>query len=144
MDNKHLSFLNRVVNQDVAGLIEKEKTYKSSWKKSGGRSAWFMIKRKLDRLINILDRPEEPTKAFQTSTDELNYYKECSVAEDIFGKITAEEKQTGGRGLDGSVLAEIRDLRRYLVLVEAEMYARGVVDYDSKDDENLHGLDDGA
>jgi hypothetical protein len=33
-------------------------------------------------------------------------------------------------GTDGTVLAEVRDLRRYLLLVEAEMVARGVVETD--------------
>lgn len=43
-------------------------------------------------------------------------------AEDIFALIAAAPS-----GDDGTVLAEIRDLRRYLTLVEAEMYARGTL-----------------
>ena len=41
---------------------------------------------------------------------------------DIFQRI-----QVNPSGDDGTVLAEIRDLRRYLLLVEAEMVARGAV-----------------
>jgi hypothetical protein len=35
--------------------------------------------------------------------------------------------QSDPSGRDGSLLAEIRDLRCYLLLVEAEMVSRGVV-----------------
>ena len=59
-------------------------------------------------------------------------------AEDIVAQI-----RTRPRGEDGTVLTEVRDLRRYLLLVEADMVAAGVVEVDrppgdGPDDENLH------
>jgi hypothetical protein len=45
------------------------------------------------------------------------------TAEDVFAKIEEDPS-----GQDGSVLAEVRDLRRYLTLVEAEMISRGCVE----------------
>jgi hypothetical protein len=50
------------------------------------------------------------------------YLTACYSAENIFAMIRRDPT-----GKDGSVLAEIRDLRRYLLLVEAEMISRGVV-----------------
>jgi hypothetical protein len=55
------------------------------------------------------------------STD-LRYICDSHVAEDIFAKI--EERPSGD---DGTVLACLRDLRRYLLLIEAEMVSRGIV-----------------
>ena len=44
--------------------------------------------------------------------------------EDISGRLLLTADPSGA---DGTPLAEVRDLRRYLLLVEAEMMARGVV-----------------
>lgn len=129
---KHLDYIQNVADEDISHLREKEKTYKGSWKKSGGRSAWFMIQRKIDRLLNMMARPKEPEgwKLPERSAVVFNHYEyehleyliDCYVAENIFAKI-----QENASGSDGTVLAEIRDLRRYLLLVEAEMMARNVI-----------------
>jgi hypothetical protein len=128
-DPKYFAYwqhMNAVAQEDVRFLKEKDKTYGGSWKKSGGRSAWFMLKRKIDRLI-VLMTPPDPPPGWPTSvhvnaatTDRL---LRMTQAEDIFAQIT-----TRPGGEDGTVLAEVRDLRRYLLLVEAEMLARGVVE----------------
>lgn len=99
-NNSHMDCLRAVADEDIRHLEMKEKTYGGSWKKRGGGGAFMMAARKWDRLENIL--PAD------------NY--------DVF---TAIQRQPGGE--DGSVLAEVRDLRRYLLLIEAEMVARGVV-----------------
>lgn len=121
----HHAFLDTVVQEDVRYLREKDKSYGASWKLSGGRSAWFMLRRKMDRMITMLARPEAPAE-FDPNRPNKNahiaHLAACYNAEDIFAKIT---ERPGGE--DGSVLAEVRDLRRYLTLVEAEMIARGVV-----------------
>lgn len=137
-DMKHLVQLRPVAIADVEHLLTKEKTYQGSWKRSGGRSAWFMIRRKIDRLLEMMKRPETPTDFAIYSTEEakkmrrntvevdtvhLEYLYESYVAENIFAKI---REAPGGE--DGSVLAEVRDLRRYLLLVEAEMVSRGAID----------------
>ncbi len=107
----HLNFIEAVAAEDVAHLKIKEKTYGGSWKKRGGVGAFMMLARKWDRLENLLNRSEVGS-ALVESRDRY----------DIFDWIEESPK-----GEDGSALAEIRDLRRYLLLVEAEMVARGVV-----------------
>jgi hypothetical protein len=92
---------------DVDEVTRKDISYGSSWKKRGGVGAFMMLARKWDRL-------EEMVKSKTNST---------GFGYDIFAAIA----HTGGGGEDGTVLAEVRDLRRYLLLVEAEMMQRGVV-----------------
>lgn len=115
-----------IAQNDVDFLIKKDTSYGASWKKSGGRSAWFMAVRKIDRLLELM-APPEPPPGFNiwniTSTDGVSYLQKCYYSENIFGMIAEKPK-----GEDGSVLAEIRDLRRYLLLIEAEMVERGVVE----------------
>jgi hypothetical protein len=128
-DMEHMKHIDNVAADDCAMLRYKESTYKASWKAAGGRSAWFMARRNMDRLINMLAQPERPehfrvsiadTPAF--TDKDYSFLMKSYVAEDIFAKI---EEKPGGE--DGTVLACLRDLRRYFTLIEAEMVARGVV-----------------
>lgn len=98
----HMDHLEWIAKQDVATLRDKERTYGGSWKKRGGVGAFMMLARKMDRLENIAAA--------------ANY--------DIFAVIRGE----GLEGADGTLIAEIRDLRCYLMLVEAEMMAREEVE----------------
>lgn len=98
MQNDHMNKIEEVAMSDVATLIQKERTYGGSWKKRGGVGAFMMLARKMDRIENI---------AQQHSYD-------------VFSAVAAG----GMEGEDGSMIAEIRDLRCYLNLVEAEMLAR--------------------
>lgn len=97
----HLKFIELVARADCDHIRKKEATYQGSWKRRGGVGAFMMLARKWDRLEKML---------------------EGGVAYDIFSAIERDVS-----GLDGSALAEIRDLRRYLLLVEAEMVFRGRV-----------------
>lgn len=99
-DMRHMEFLEIVAVEDCAALREKETTYKGSWKRRGGVGAFMMMARKMDRLEVMALRD--------------NY--------DVFRMISDDPE-----GEDGTPLAEIRDLRRYLLLVEAEMISRGDV-----------------
>lgn len=90
-------FIESVLIQDRNEVTIKDVSYGASWKKREGVGAYMMLARKMDRL-------EEIMKTF-------NY--------DIFEAISS-----GPKGEDGTVLAEVRDLRRYLLLVEAEMCHR--------------------
>jgi len=96
----HMDFLTTVVTEDVEELNRKEETYQGSWKLRGGVGAFMMTARKWDRLESMLKGPP--------------YYY------DIFAAVSDD-----GSGMDGTVLAEVRDLRRYLTLIEAEMIAVG-------------------
>lgn len=137
---KHHEFLKTVADEDVRYVLEKDRSYGASWKKSGGRSAWFMLKRKIDRMVEMMKSPAPLDEVLQDFTDHvhacedggegetsitdktLHKFRSMIVSEDIFSKILENPS-----GDDGCVLAEVRDLRRYLLLVEAEMMARGVV-----------------
>lgn len=134
---RHMEFLELVAASDVAVLRKKEATYQGSWKAAGGRSAWFMARRNIDRLLNMMSPPPWPESfsiediddAAQASDGESSLTPELAGwlaqmlrSEDLFLKM--EEHP---RGDDGTVLAVCRDLRRYLMLVEAEMISRGVV-----------------
>lgn len=85
-----------ITDEDVRVLVEKDKDYGSSWKKRGGSGAFFMLARKWDRLEN--------------QVQQHNF--------DIFAAINKDRREEG-------ILDDIRDLRRYLELVESEVVAVG-------------------
>ena len=94
----YLDKLDNVAAHDVKELKRKDEEYGSSWKKRGGVGAFMMLSRKWDRIEKQM---------------EDNGY-------DIFKLI---KEQNDARKKDG-FLDDIRDLRRYLMLVEAEMIQR--------------------
>lgn len=81
---------------DHQSLVRSAKSYGNSWKQRGGAGAFMMLARKWDRL-------ELQAKVHQY---------------DVFRAIREDERPEG-------IIDDIRDLRRYLLLVEAEMVARG-------------------
>ncbi len=95
-DNSHLAHLPTIALSDSNGLLRAHGHYGNSWKKRGGCGAYFMLARKWDRLEKLVS--------------EKGY--------DIF---RAMDEDTRGEG----IIDDIRDLRRYLLLVEAEATARG-------------------
>lgn len=142
-DMRHMNHLSAIADGDVQVLQNKEATYQGSWKRAGGRSAWFMMRRNMDRLISMMAQPVKPPFFnLQNVDDSINsivnetplsgtpqateaifkYLRDSHIAEDVFAKI--EENPEGD---DGTVLACLRDLRRYLILIEAEMVSRGIV-----------------
>lgn len=78
--------------EDVQGLHEAEQSYGDSWKQRGGVGAFMMLARKWDRL--------------EKQVSEQGY--------DVFQAVAYDTREEG-------VLDDIRDLRRYLFLVEAEV-----------------------
>jgi len=94
--SEYLSHVPEVTTGDLNGLLQAEKSYGDSWKIRGGIGAFMMMARKWDRL-------EKRVRV---------------MGWDVFRAI---EEDTRGEG----VIDDIRDLRRYLVLVEAEMLSRG-------------------
>lgn len=93
-----MSYMDRladIAQRDVEVLRQKDAEYGSSWKKRGGAGSYFMVARKFDRLENAVKI--------------LQY--------DIFEAIRHDPREEG-------VLDDIRDLRRYLLLIEAEVLER--------------------
>lgn len=98
-DPEYLNNLKRIFENDIGVIQHKEKTYRGSWMEYGGVSGFMNLARKWDRLKNMCSD---------------NGYDVFKAVED------------GGHiGDDGTALAEIRDLRRYLALVEAWMVYTG-------------------
>lgn len=152
----HMAHLEATVTADVEVIRQKELTYQGSWKREGGLSAWANIKRKIDRLVTMMARPAEPGSGFSVENmedfikklrfaqgcqpnnnvvrlvvytspanyaDFVQYLLDCYTAGNLHAAIRRDPS-----GADGSALAEVRDLRRYLLLEEAEMVAKGVVE----------------
>jgi hypothetical protein len=114
----HMQYLRQIVEDDIQTLQQKESTYKGSWKMSGGRSAWFMLKRKIDRMINMMTTEGMDVESYTN----ISAIKSMLRAEDdIFLRAELDGSQAGA---DGTLLAEIQDLRRYLLLTEAELKNR--------------------
>jgi len=84
--------LNGITHADITGLLKAERSYGDSWKKRGGVGAFMMLARKWDRLEN--------------QVKEHDY--------DIFEAISCDVRIEG-------IIDDIRDLRRYLLLVEEHM-----------------------
>lgn len=95
---KYHRHLDAIAQADIAYIRRKDAQYDASWKKRDGAGAFFTIARPWDR--------------FESISKGAGY--------DLFAKIGEE----GLEGPDGSLIACVRDLRRYLMLVEAEMTER--------------------
>jgi len=106
-----LQRLDEIASEDAKGLTEAFKSYGPSWKKRGGIGAFMMLARKWDRLEVRLQK----------------------VGYDIFRGIASDERREG-------LIDDIRDLRRYLLLVEAEMRARGFNRTHRDNEPGRHGL----
>ena len=91
----YMQHLDSISTGDVASLHEARKSYGDSWKKRGGTNAFFMLCRKWDRLDLQVEK---------------HHY-------DIFAAAVADTRVEG-------IIDDIRDLRRYLILVEAEIIER--------------------
>ena len=84
--------MKNIAQEDVNSLKRAEESYGDSWKRRGGVGAFMMLARKFDRIEN--------------QSEEHNW--------DIF---EAGDVYAGEEGL----LDDIRDLRRYLILVENQL-----------------------
>lgn len=107
----HIKFLDEIAREDVRALEIAEVNYGSSWKKRGGVGAYMMLTRKSDRIENALRPMDDDESRANLKAHQIAPY-------DIFGAIAADTRPEG-------IIDDIRDLRRYLLLVESEMRARG-------------------
>ena len=93
------SHVRATCDRDVTQLREKDAAYGASWKRRGGVGAFMMTCRKWDRL-------EQQVKKFNN---------------DIFQAMLHDHTPEG-------IWDDVGDLRRYFVLIEAELLARIAVD----------------
>lgn len=108
-NSQYLDHLETIAAEDVAGLKKAQKSYGDSWKRRGGVGAFMMLARKWDRLEN---------RVKQSVSTSVHEGRPRVDAYDVFEHIVADDRSEG-------LIDDIRDLRRYLMLVEAEMRARG-------------------
>lgn len=113
----NLNHLMGVAMADVAGLKKAQRSYGDSWKKRGGVGAFMMLARKWDRLEEAL-RPGEGAAQGQARVV-LNSTDACGPF-DILRAAELDKRPEG-------IIDDIRDLRRYLLLVESELIARGMI-----------------
>ncbi len=106
----YLDQLQSIADGDAANIEEKERAYGSSWKRRGGIGAFMMFARKFDRIEQRVSTEISAT-AGAPGAQKHN----------LFQHIVADRRAE-------PLLDDIRDLRRYLILVEAEMAARGVIE----------------
>ena len=102
----YLDQLNEVAQEDVAGLKKAQQSYGNSWKQRGGVGAFMMLARKWDRLENRVNRSLDAGDVHASPYD-------------IFAHVAIDSRPEG-------IIDDIRDLRRYLLLAEAELRARGL------------------
>ena len=108
-----LEMLDTIAQEDAEGLKAAQKSYGNSWKSRGGVGAFMMLARKWDRLENRVKRPAGIINRSRQDLPNVEY-----GPYDIFGHVITDQRAEG-------VIDDIRDLRRYLMLVEAELRARG-------------------
>lgn len=93
----YMDRVHEIVDEDVQCLRKKDAEYGGSWLRRGGAGAFFITARKWDRL--------------ETQVEKQGY--------DILIAAAADCREEG-------ILDDIRDLRRYLILIEAEILERSV------------------
>lgn len=119
-ESKFQTVLQDIANRDVSTLVKKDTEYGSSWKKRGGVGAFMMLARKWDRLETQVTRPGLDSK----------YDVFDAIGQDE-GTLTPPAGEAIARKPappSESVLETIRDLRRYLLLVESEIMLRKAAD----------------
>ena len=104
MEGSNFNIIRKLANLDVSKLEQAERSYGDSWRKRGGIGAFKMLARKWDRIEN------------QVTKDGY----------DIFESIYNDPSDTG-------ILDDIRDLRRYLLLVESFMTSVNTNDTETYD-----------
>jgi len=116
-----------IIKEDSAGLKKAAVSYGDSWKSRGGAGAFMQFCRKFDRMEVALDPAKWPSDYAACNAEQkaalapMSRWAGVTVpAWDIFAGLAADQRPEG-------LLDDVRDLRRYLLLVEAEMRARGVV-----------------
>jgi hypothetical protein len=108
----HLRYLDAVLESDAEQTITADINYRGSWKRRGGTGAFHMLARKWDRL-----EPRVEAHGF-----------------DVFDAIKHDRRREG-------VIDDIRDLRRYLALVEAEAVRLGLVPVQVLGKDSVHAAD---
>lgn len=106
--------LRTVLAGDDVSLVKARKNYGESWCKRGGVGAFMMLARKWDRLENYLSNP--PLMGADGLPDKDG--KSAFAKWDILAALLYDKRPEG-------IADDVRDLRRYLALVEAKIIEGG-------------------
>ena len=98
-EGSDFNLIQNLANTDVAKLKQAQESYGDSWRIRGGVGAFMMLARKWDRIENQVRK--DGYDVFKTIYDDPS---------------------------DSGILDDIRDLRRYLLLVEG--YVTNEANYD--------------
>lgn len=98
MNENHLQHIEPIAQEDAAGLLTAHKSYGNSWKKRGGVGMYMIMIRKFDRMELAVEK----------------------YGWDVIEAVKADPRAEG-------LIDDIRDLRRYLNLIESELRNRGIV-----------------
>lgn len=88
--DRHLEFIEPIAKEDAAGLLKAHESYGDSWKKRGGIGAYMGMIRKFDRMEHQVER----------------------YGYDVVKAVEADQRPEG-------LIDDIRDARRYLMLIES-------------------------
>jgi len=120
----YIDRINEIASKDCDTLRRKDKEYGGSWLKRGGVGAFMMAARKWDRLEEHVSagsvQPGGPPEDFAGMTPEqmIEACKKVVAPKfDIIQSALLDQREEG-------VLDDIGDLRRYLLLIEAEIRER--------------------
>lgn len=100
---KYRDHIPTITTEDAQRVYEKDVEYGGSWKRRGGIGAFMMLARKWDRI-------EEAVEVRGEDGQVAGYH-------DLLALATNDQRKEG-------LLDDIVDLRRYLILVEAEVRVR--------------------
>ncbi len=109
----YIKRISQIALTDTLVLKQKDEEYGGSWLKRGGVGAFMMLARKWDRLETAMQTlmMERPGAEAYTDRDlVIDKY-------DIIARAVRDDREEG-------LLDDIGDLRRYLLLVEAEIRDR--------------------
>lgn len=110
----YIQHVDKIASEDAAGLHKAQESYGDSWMQRGGVGAFMMMCRKWDRIeMKCQQKPLDPN----------------GDRYDIFEHAADDDRSEG-------LIDDIRDMRRYLMLVEAHLRATGVSCAQSKHRDN--------
>lgn len=109
--HKHFETISQA---DLITLRRKDREYGASWKQRGGVGAFMMLARKWDRLQNALEPRGDATKGDLPIANLGDQLGLPIPSYDILLAGILDSREEG-------ILDDIRDLRRYLIAVEAEI-----------------------
>jgi hypothetical protein len=110
----YIDNLSTLASGDVIVLKEKDREYGGSWLKRGGVGVFMMLARKWDRLETAMESQAERPVTDATDIPIDRY--------DIIQRGVRDQRTEG-------ILDDIADLRRYLLLAEAEIRAQQAIPF---------------